>query len=247
MKHKVGLYGLALGAALYLAGCGGTATGPVGSDGGGLDLAGARGTRFEGGVWTCAGEVATIVGTSGDDAIDGTPNHDVIVGLDGHDVINGGGGGDLVCGGPGDDTLNGDGGSDRMYGESGNDTLNGEDGNDTIEGDAGDDVMDGGPGNDRVTGGDGNDNLFGDGECPPQNELGVLNGICDPQISPAFGGDDFLGGGNGDDTLTGGPRRDRFNGGKGNDTVTDYECKIDTIVGGVENGTECNQEPPIEN
>ncbi|MGZ5214522.1 MAG: hypothetical protein ACXWEN_12345, partial [Actinomycetota bacterium] len=41
---------------------------------------------------TCQGQVATIVGTPGDDVITGTPGNDVIVGLGGNDVINGMGG-----------------------------------------------------------------------------------------------------------------------------------------------------------
>jgi Ca2+-binding RTX toxin-like protein len=39
------------------------------------------------GAASCAGETATIVGTSGNDRLRGTPGKDVIVGLGGQDVI----------------------------------------------------------------------------------------------------------------------------------------------------------------
>lgn len=51
----------------------------------------------------CFGEAATIVGTSGDDALIGTDGPDVIVGLGGSDFIFGGDRPDLICGGRGDD------------------------------------------------------------------------------------------------------------------------------------------------
>ena len=67
---------------------------------------------------TCAGVPATIVGTSGDDALVGTPGDDVIVGLDGGDTVDAGPGNDLVCGDAGPDHLTGGVGDDRLYGGS---------------------------------------------------------------------------------------------------------------------------------
>ena len=68
---------------------------------------------------------ATIVGTSGNDALHGTPGRDVIVGRGGGDWVTGNRGNDLICGGPGNDTLKGGKGKDTLTGDTGNDTLNG--------------------------------------------------------------------------------------------------------------------------
>jgi len=46
----------------------------------------------------CAGRVATIVGTPGNDLLVGTNGPDVIAGLGGNDVIYGLGGNDILCG-----------------------------------------------------------------------------------------------------------------------------------------------------
>ena len=76
---------------------------------------------------TCAGEVATIIGTSGDDRGDerllGTAGEDVILGRGGNDVIKGRGEDDIICGGPGADRLRGNGGFDRLHGNRGHDHL----------------------------------------------------------------------------------------------------------------------------
>ena len=47
---------------------------------------------------TCLGQVATIVGTEGDDLLPGSPGNDVIAGLGGDDVIDSSLGNDVVCG-----------------------------------------------------------------------------------------------------------------------------------------------------
>jgi uncharacterized repeat protein (TIGR01451 family) len=82
----------------------------------------------------CGGQLATIVGTPGDDVIEGTPGNDVIHGLAGNDIINGRGGHDILCGGTGSDTLNGGGGNDQLFGQAGNDTLSGGRGADACDG-----------------------------------------------------------------------------------------------------------------
>jgi Ca2+-binding RTX toxin-like protein len=56
----------------------------------------------------CQGEVATIVGTAGDDTLTGTTAPDVIAGLGGDDTIESGGGLDRICGGQGADTISAD-------------------------------------------------------------------------------------------------------------------------------------------
>ena len=90
----------------------------------------------------CGGAPATIVGTSGSDAINGTPGNDVIATLGGNDAVNGGGGDDVICGGADNDVINGG---------AGNDQLNGEDGMDRLIGGPGKkDVCHGGPAKDRA-------------------------------------------------------------------------------------------------
>lgn len=62
----------------------------------------------------CAGHVATLVGTPGDDVLRGTPRRDVVAGLAGDDQLFGFGGDDLLCGGRGSDGLAGGPGDDRL-------------------------------------------------------------------------------------------------------------------------------------
>ena len=89
--------------------------------------------------YKCAGELATCVGTPGDDYITGTENADVIVALSGNDYISAKQGTDLVCG---NDTISGD--EDELRGGGNTDKLDGGSGNDTVLGGRGVDVIDGG-------------------------------------------------------------------------------------------------------
>jgi Ca2+-binding RTX toxin-like protein len=89
---------------------------------------------------------ATIVGTSGNDALHGTPGRDVIAGRGGDDWVNGNRGNDLICGGAGNDTLKGGKGHDSLTGGKGKDTLNGGLGGDFLRGQAGNDTLNGGGG-----------------------------------------------------------------------------------------------------
>ncbi|CAN5407835.1 hypothetical protein BH18ACT16_BH18ACT16_08200 [soil metagenome] len=73
----------------------------------------------------CFGELATIVGTRGNDTITGTNGSDVIVSGDGADKVKGGGGFDMVCGGPGPDRLSGGRGGEFLFGGKGDDRLRG--------------------------------------------------------------------------------------------------------------------------
>ena len=143
----------------------------------------------------CAGNLATIVGTSGNNFLRGTGGRDVIAGLGGNDRIDGRGGNDLICGGPGNDRINAGAGNDYVLGEDGNDTINGGTGTDNIFGGAGNDNLIGGSGNDRLYGGAGNDTLRGQG------------------------GNDRLFGEGGDDILYGGPEDGFLDGGPGKNKV----------------------------
>ena len=137
---------------------------------------------------TCAGRVATIIGTAGPDLLVGTPGDDVIAGRGGGDVILGVAGDDLICGGDGDDIVWGGDGDDTVYGGDGDDLLSGGGGADTLRG---------GAGADRLGGGEAGDALYGD-------EGGdILSGQ---------GGDDYLEAGPGADWLRGGTGRDTLSG-----------------------------------
>ncbi len=91
---------------------------------------------------TCDGQVATIVGTPGDDDLSGTPGDDIIAGLGGSDRIQGLGGNDLICGDDGDDDLIGGDGDDELIGGAGNDVMEGNAGTDSCDGVTGVDSAD---------------------------------------------------------------------------------------------------------
>jgi len=118
----------------------------------------------------CGGQVATIVGTTGDDVLTGTNGVDVIAALGGDDVVYGLAGADLICGSHGNDRLYGGDGADKIYafngadrleGGSGPDILYGGYGKDTLLGDNGQDTLKGGPGFDTLMGGAQRDILRG--------------------------------------------------------------------------------------
>ncbi|MDJ0961426.1 MAG: M66 family metalloprotease [Acidimicrobiia bacterium] len=150
----------------------------------------------------CDGQVATIVGTSGDDVLVGTLGNDVIVGKGGNDLIKGKGGDDIICANGGNDEINGGPGADRIFAGNGDDLVYGKYGNDLIEGNAGDDDLRGGPGKDTIYGGNGDDLLLG------------------------YIGDDYLDGGSGLDVLFGGKDDDQAVGGGGTD-----DCKAEDESG----------------
>lgn len=94
----------------------------------------------------CQGQIATVVGTAGDDRLHGTAGRDVIVGLGGADVIEGAQATDWLCGGPGKDVLRGGRGSDLLQGNRGDDRLLGGSQGSSYAGD----VLNGGPGDDLL-------------------------------------------------------------------------------------------------
>jgi hypothetical protein len=92
---------------------------------------------------SCAGKLATIVGTKQDETIRGTSGRDVIVARGGDDVVRALGGSDLVCGNGGDDLLTGGRGDDKLLGQGGDDVLRGGPGKDALKD---------GPGRNRLSG-----------------------------------------------------------------------------------------------
>ncbi|MCB1381322.1 MAG: hypothetical protein KDK89_23565 [Alphaproteobacteria bacterium] len=163
------------------------------------------------------GASARFVGTAGDDNLGGVAGDDRIVGLAGNDTINGRGGDDRLLGGDGDDILKGGSGKDALRGGAGADKLDGGAGDDGLGGGEGNDRVSGGTGRDVVGGGQGNDRLFGNG------------------------GNDVLKGGLGDDTMTGGAGRDVFTFARsvsGNDTITDFDMKADSLLINLRGGKE---------
>jgi uncharacterized repeat protein (TIGR01451 family) len=115
---------------------------------------------------TCGGEVATRVGTSGDDVLTGTAGRDVILARAGNDQVFTFGDSDLVCAGQGNDTVKSGAqsdkvlagpGADRLFGKAGGDELRGGRGPDVIRGGRGADLLAGGLGRDRCFGGPGSD------------------------------------------------------------------------------------------
>ncbi|HEX3358812.1 MAG TPA: CAP domain-containing protein [Tepidisphaeraceae bacterium] len=167
-----------------------------------------------------ANQVATIVGTPGNDTIDLSidGNGNLIATRNGvkqtvgvaaaMKAIN-------VSLGDGNDTLTVGHGVIGVFAEGGlgNDSLTGGDGNDTLTGGGGKDLLVGGAGDDRLSGltspdrllgGDGNDFLYGgDGNDYMDGGAGV----------------DHLYGGNDDDSLIGGTSNDKLYGEAGNDTL----------------------------
>lgn len=165
----------------------------------------------------CAGRLATITGTAGDDQLQGTSGDDVIVALGGSDHIAAGPGNDLVCGGPGSDFVSGGGGADILLGAAGDDILNGGDGPDHLSGGPGADLLVGERGDDRILGGRGDDVLRGgDGA----DHLHGEDGFDDLR---AGDGDDVARGGNDDDIIDGGPGADDLHGGEGADRLLGQE------------------------
>ena len=98
----------------------------------------------------CRGHIATIVGTSGRDALVGTRAGDVFVAFGGRDRIRGRAGNDVICGSRGKDKISAGRGNDRLSGGPGNDRLSGGRGSDRLSGDRGIDYCKGGPGSDRI-------------------------------------------------------------------------------------------------
>lgn len=158
----------------------------------------------DGEVVMCGGEVATIVGTEGDDEIEGTDGVDVIQGLGGDDSIVGNGGNDVICGGDGDDYVCGERegtGEDQagLFSTCGGDQPE----PDRIFGGSGGDFVETGGGGGTVRGGPGDDHLC-DGEIQRETECVEVGA----RLYGGGGDDRLVGtrawGGSGDDWLSAG-------------------------------------------
>jgi hemolysin type calcium-binding protein len=78
-----------------------------------------------GAPFTCEGQPATMLGTTGPDTLIGTTGADVIVSRGSNDTVGGGSGTDFICAGPGDDLVRGSSGEDTLDGGSGTDAMSG--------------------------------------------------------------------------------------------------------------------------
>jgi sugar lactone lactonase YvrE len=105
----------------------------------------------------CGAQLATQVGTAGNDVLGGSSIDDVIVALAGDDRIRSSSGNDVICGGDGNDLVFAGSGDDTVLSGSGNDAVDGSTGNDLLTGDDGNDLLWGGPGNDTLRGFGGTD------------------------------------------------------------------------------------------
>lgn len=156
--------------------------------------------------YRCFGEVATIVGTAGDDVLTGRADtDDVIVGLGGNDRISGMGDDDTFENSQASDRLCGGPGADGVIGGIGEDRLDGGPGDDRVDGSYSYDwIAQGGPGNDRME-------------------------DCDNEYS---GSARRMLGGPGDDRLCSDSRSVRMFGGSGNDVLIDLDCYVDSHLSG---------------
>src|SRR4051794_40532678 len=179
---------------------------------------------------TCLGEIATIVGTSGDDDLTGTPGPDVVSLGSGDDVFDGLGGDDLVCTSAGMDKVDVGAGNDRVYGDGvpGDDEIRTGEGEDWVFVNGG--VISTGPGKDTVA-------VFGGGAIVHTGpgidnvEIGGFGHVwlgAGADIGNVMEGDPVVDGGDGGDQFglwTGGVPEDesfrgaRMIGGEGHDSL----------------------------
>ena len=185
--------------------------------------AGAPAAQVQAAVPTCAGEPATLVGTSRSDELVGTRGHDVIVALAGDDVVDARAGRDLICGGADADELRGGGGNDLLRGDG--DRLGRDVTGTFLVGD----VLIGGPGADELVGG------FDDRSAQTRRQPDTLSWEDSPQgvvvdlstgTAAGLGGDTIraskrLGvrGSPYVDQITGSPRPDVISGDAGDDRI----------------------------
>lgn len=181
---------------------------------------------------TCEGLMATMVGTSGDDALTGTSGDDVIAALDGDDVVDGGAGNDVICGDGGADVIGGGSGADRLFGGLDDTDQDVRLAGDSLTGGPGDDHLD--PGYDPSGHPNRDDLRWGDSQRGVTIDLrdgvsGIATGIGRDTLvlvgGPVIVGSRYA------DTVKGSPLRDRIHAGRGADTIYagagDDEMQVD--------------------
>ena len=143
-----------------------------------------------------------LFATAGDDVVQGSGYAEKVELQAGDDVVHAGSGNDEVHGGLGDDTLHGQDGNDQLFGDQGNDTL-------TVSG-RGSNSLDGGEGDDTLTVSNNTDYRY---------QRDVLSHARNT-----------LAGGKGNDRLVGhaGAETYLFNRGDGQDTIRDYDHRINS-------------------
>ena len=131
-------------------------------------------------------DMATFLGTSGQDYLSGSQDNDMLRGLDGNDNLFGGDGADVLEGGAGDDNLSDMAGSNNYF--------NGGNGNDQMLSGAGANLFIGGAGNDTITSDSGPDVIafnVGDGQDTMQVNWLSLSQSPDDTISLGGAGLDY--------------------------------------------------------
>ena len=207
-------------------------------------------------------EVASHVGTAGNDTISGSNAGDWILGLAGADTIDGLLGNDAIQAGAGDDTVTGGGGADTLYGGEGDDTflvrgtdwtgdiVEGGDGIDTVRFTgavtlgvagvllAGVEVLDMAGQRLTVQGSQWLDladlTVLNAAAITGDSAANAISGSASADNISGAAGDDVLEGRGGDDLLAGGAGADQLAGGEGNDVflAAGTELAGDSIDGG---------------
>lgn len=186
-----------------------------------VDAAGNADPTVASRTWTvttpgCYGQLATMVGTAGNDVLTGTAGPDVIAGLGGNDTIDGLGGADRICGNDGSDSLRGGPGADYLDGGSGVNIADYQNAPSAVTLDLSTD-----PG--TASTGDGLDPALLSIQTVRGSSYGdSLTGSDYAETLIGNKGDDVLKGLGGNDTLRGGPGADSLDGGAGTDTA-DYQ------------------------
>ncbi|MBE9154462.1 calcium-binding protein [Cyanobium sp. LEGE 06113] len=145
----------------------------------------------------------TVLGGTGNDAIDTEDGNDSIEGGDDNDFITSGDGNDTVRGGEGFDIILGQEDEDLIFGDAGSDIIFGGNADDTIDGGMDADLVFGGFGDDSITGGEGASTPPTVGELLDEFLAQPFDDLENPIPNTVFTDDDTLVGGVGNDTITG--------------------------------------------
>ncbi|MDC5869323.1 hypothetical protein OPW39_10825 [Vibrio europaeus] len=165
-----------------------------------------------------------LIATAGDDVVQGSGYAETLDLQAGNDTFHAEGGDDRVQAGLGNDVVHAGSGNDEVHGGLGDDTLHGQDGNDQLFGDQGNDTLTvSGRGSNTLDGGEGDDTLTVSNNTDYRYQRDVLSHARNT-----------LAGGKGNDRLVGhaGAETYLFNRGDGQDTIRDYDHRINSSSDG---------------